>query len=103
MAFAAVTPDGAYAAVPALTWLHQRTNVMPRSMAACGVWSGCRGQVAPDVNNNRAFAARVRRSRAQSTVRFSERRSALHGKASSSLARADQRSAAAPLSLKTRL
>ncbi|CAM2163598.1 hypothetical protein BO443_120047 [Burkholderia orbicola] len=29
-----------------------RANVKPCSMAACGVWSGCWGQVAPDVKAN---------------------------------------------------
>jgi len=45
---AAVLLDGAYAAVPASCVRGARTW-LPRSMAACGVWSGCRGQVAPDV------------------------------------------------------
>jgi hypothetical protein len=55
-ALAAVTLDGAYAAVPVL--FYRARMCLPRSMAACGVWSGCRGQVAPDVKTNRAFAAR---------------------------------------------
>ena len=36
---------------------YRARTCLPRSMAACGVWSGCRGQVAPDVKTNRAVAA----------------------------------------------
>jgi hypothetical protein len=28
-------------------------------MAACGVWSGCRGQVAPDVKDNQRLVAHM--------------------------------------------
>lgn len=54
---AAVTLGGAYAAVPVRRVLPARLNVFIRSMAACGVWSGCRGQAAPDVKENQRLAA----------------------------------------------
>jgi hypothetical protein len=57
----------------------------PRSMAACGVWSGCRGQVAPDVKTNRAFAARYAAPEHWLAVRFFERCERLRGKALSCL------------------
>jgi len=56
MTLTVVTLGGAYAAVPA-RWVSRARTCLPRSMAACGVWSGCRGQVAPDVKINRAVAA----------------------------------------------
>ena len=48
----AVTLGGAYAAVPVRRVYPARLNELHRSMAACGVWSGCRGQAAPDVKDN---------------------------------------------------
>lgn len=43
-------------------------------MAACGVWSGCRGQVAPDVKINRAVAAVFAACGLQRTALFSAAR-----------------------------
>jgi hypothetical protein len=50
---AAVTLDGAYVAVPARRRLRVRQSaVYSRSMVTFGVWSGCWGQVVPDVEDN---------------------------------------------------
>lgn len=54
-------------------------------MAACGVWSGCRGQVAPDVKTNRAFAARYAAPEHWLAVRIFEWCVPVRGKALSCL------------------